>query len=224
MPIIEQNRTETLTPLGQIELGLPIADSPRPLLPAAKLWPVAIHEASHAVVALYYGIPFTFLTIRPRGTGGVRLDSEKHHALLDSNACRYASKTIIASYAGFLGHLKVFPSVSRDGAEYDMDQAGGLLFDNFKYERILDKPAGVFRCPTEDEIYIIAKRRGRRLWRITYRLVRRLFPVIQVVAMALLERKRLTSDEVVALVGPLVAKKRAALNKPRRLKTYETVD
>ena len=100
-----------------------------------------------------------------------------------------------------------------------MEHAGDLMYDYFKFERILDQNAGKFRCPTDAEIDIIANRRARRLWRITRRLVRWIFPVIQLVARALLDRKRLTGDEVESTAGALIAKYRAFANKFRHSKT-----
>ena len=177
----------------------------------SELWPIAVHEAGHAVVSVYYEIPFTQLFITPDGSGGLMFNMKKHEVLLKSPAqVRYASRLIVSCYSGFVGHRRVFPSVSREGVKDDTNHAGGLLHYYFKYERILDKNTGKFRCPIDAEIEILVKRRARRLWRVTQRLVRRLFPVIQVVARALLERKRMTGEEVVALAGPLIANKRAA--------------
>jgi len=199
----------------QPELELPLAASLRPALASSKLWPVAVHEAAHAVVSVYYGVPVTRLLVNPNGTGDMLFDVEKHKALLKSPARgRYPSKLIVSCYAGFIGHRRVFPSVSRAGVEDDMEHVCNLLYDNFKFERILDQNTGRFRCPTDAEIEIIANRRAKRLWHITHRLVRRLFPVIQVVARALLERRQMTGDEVEALAGPLIAKERATWAKP----------
>ena len=209
----------------QPELELPLAESPRPAMSSSELWPVAVHEAGHAVAHVYYRIPFRCLLIEPNGDGWVKFDMDKHKALLKSHPrIRYPSKLIVTSYSGFIVHRRVFPSVSRSGMEADEEQVAGLLYSNFKYERILDKATGVFRCPTDAEIEIIADRRARRLWRITQRLMRGLFPVIQAVARALLDRKEMSGEEVEALAGPLIAKEQAAWTKPSSRKPHETLD
>jgi hypothetical protein len=189
----------------QPELELKITDAPGPAISAAERWSIAIHEAGHAVVCVYYEIPFTRLYIQPNGNGGVMLDREKERLLQSPPRVRYASKLIVSGYAGIVGHRKINPSVPFAGAKYDHDHVSGLLWYDFKYERIFDKTTGSFRSPTEAEVEVIVNRRARRLWRITRRLVHKLYPVIVAVARVLIERKRMTGDEVVAIAGPLIA-------------------
>ena len=198
--------------MHQPELELPIADSPRPELSAAELWATAIHEAGHAVVAVYFKIPFTCLYIRSNGNGGLILDRRKNRMLLESpGRVRYASKLIVTGYSGYIGHRKIIKCEPRGGVKYDAEHIRDLLWDTTRYERRLDKSTGCFQRTTEAEAEQIVNRRVRRLWRVAFHLVRKLFSVIQVVARALIERKRLKGAEVVALAGPLIAKERAAL-------------
>jgi hypothetical protein len=194
----------------QTELGLQIANSPWKTAPDSRLWPIAIHEAGHAVVAVYYELPFTSVRIQPKGAGWLQLNRKKLEPLLrgPSRASRYASKVIVMGYAGYIAELKVSPYAPRSSAKPDEEQNAGWLWETTLCKRRFDRTTGSYRRPTEAEIERVVTLRAHRLLLIAHRLVRRLFPVIELVAKALIEKKRLTGGQVGAIAGPTVAHER----------------
>jgi len=203
--------------MHQLELELPIADSPRPPKRAAARWSTAIHEAGHAVVAVYYRIPIVEACVECDGNGWVELDQDKIEPVLYTSACsRYLSKQAVMGYAGFVAILKLNPEVAArwrsGGDDWELNRDWlWWLWENALSERSHNRHADGQRKLTESEIEQMLVRRSRRLLLIARRLVRGLFPVIQVVARALFERQHLTGNEVVALAGPLIDTERAAL-------------
>jgi len=193
----------------QPELDLPITASPRPAKTGAARWSTAIHEAGHVVVAVYYDLPIVEVCGDGAGVGWVQLDQEKIEPHLYTPACtRYLSKQVVMGYSGFLAGRKLNPEVAirwRGGVE-DWELNGDFLW--WHWEHALGK-RHAHRQLTEIEVEQILTRRARRFLLIAQRLVRVLFPVVQTVARALLERQRLTDDEVAALAGPLIAQERA---------------
>jgi hypothetical protein len=138
--------------MRQPEFELPIADSSRAVMSVAELWSTAIHEAGHAVVAVYYEIPFTAIFIKPNGDGGLILDRRKDKHLLPSPArVRYASKLIVTGYSGYISQHKVAPATPRGGERYDAEHVGGLLWETTRHDRKFDRSTGCFRQPTEAE-------------------------------------------------------------------------
>ncbi len=203
--------------MHQPELELPAVDSPRPTKRAAALWSMAIHEAGHAVVAVYYGIPILEACVESAGKGWVQLDQEKIEPFLYTPACvRQLSQQVVLGYAGFIAILKLNPNVAirwRGGVDDWKLNKDWLwwLWDNSLGERSRNRNNASHQPLAEAQVEQILARQARRLLLISRRLVHGLFPVIQVVARALIERHRLTGDEVVALAGPLIAKERAGL-------------
>jgi len=202
-------RPSQSTPLMvQLDLGLQVADLGR--MPAAnsKLWAIAIHEAGHAVVAAYYGLPFTSVRVQARGGGWLQLNRKKLEPLLRGPFCvpRRAGQVIVMGYSGYAAELKVSPSAPRSSAEPDEEQNAGWLWETTRCERWFDRTTRRFRPPTEAELERMVTLRAHRLRRVAHRLVGRVFPAIELVAKALLERERLTGSEVAAIVGALVAK------------------
>ena len=108
-------------------------------------------------------------------------------------------------YAGYIAELKVCRSASRVAVEIDEEQNAALLWDTTRCERRFDRKTGSFRQPTEAEVERIVALRADRLCLIAHRLVRRLFPAIQVVAKVLIDRKQLSSSEVEAIVVSLIS-------------------
>ena len=214
----------------QPELELPITASPPPKR-AADRWAIAVHEAGHAVAAVFYEIPLTaaFVILHEVGSdtvaGRVRYDWEKVKLQMQSSPrARCASKLIVMGYAGFFAELKAKPSAHNGDSEYDGGQIHNFLLKHFSYKRKSEGRTGSQQTPPEAEIARAYNARSRRLVLVTRRLVDWLYPIIVMVALTLLERRRMTGEEVVALAGPLIAKKRAAMNGSRRLKSYEIMD
>jgi len=180
----------------------------------AAVWLTSIHEAGHAVVAVYYKLPIIEACVQGGGDGFVLLDQEQIEPLLyTANATRSICAQAVMSYAGFASTHRLKPGVARrwqSGVD-DWETTGLWLW--WLWENVVSK-----RCPARSHVLMTdarieqqLARRARRLFLIARRLVRGLFPVIQIVARALYERRCLSGAEVVALAGPLVAKLRPDL-------------
>ena len=86
----------------QLELGLEIIKLEKPLNPELEKWKVAIHEAGHAVVAIYYDVPFISIKIDSHLRGWTYFDEE----LIESNlktddGTKFANKMVIVGYGGY---------------------------------------------------------------------------------------------------------------------------
>ena len=224
VPAIEQHHTETLTPLGQIELDLPITNSPRPEKNAAARWATAIHEAGHAVVAVYYDIPIVEVHMKDARNAEIELDQEKIEPVLYTHACtRYISKQTVMAFSGFTANHKLNPEEVHSLFPCDKDLALAKIWLWWMWEHASCKrrsgrnPARQQKL-TEAEIERILARHACRLILISSRLVGELFPIIQTVASALFNRQRLTGDEIVALAEPLIAKARANMTSQRAVR------
>ena len=199
--------------LRQGEFDLPITESAGRLASASELWECAIHEAGHAVVAVYYNLPISDVVVRPDVTGRLTLDRAKIEPILDGPDCvRYLSKQVVMGYSGLFAQFRANPDAAAgiEDWEYNKDWLY-WMWDAVLYQRRFERRTPGEWPLTKAQVEEIIQRRARRLKRISRRLVRPLFPIIQLVAIALRERKRLTGDEVVAIAEPRVAKLRAAL-------------
>jgi len=191
--------------MAQSEFGLNLPKSHYYRDPILHRWSTSIHEAGHAVVAVFYKIPFLSITIEPDGAGWMHLDREKIEPVLNNSpSARYVNQLAIQGYAGFIAQLFEEPAADKFGATLDLEENSVLLYDHYSYNRIFDKTTGSFRQPTEDEIHKIVNRRAKLLWIITNRLVRRIFPIIVKVASELMKRNKLSGDEVKAIAEPML--------------------
>ena len=210
----------------QPELELPITESLLPPKQAAARWASAVHEAGHAVVSIFYEIPLTSMRIDSHGVRGKRFVTglvcneykTNKPPVRGPERARWISKLIVIKYAGFFAEQKANPSANGDGSWEDYDSIHKLLLKKSPCKRKPDLNNGSQQPPAEAEIARAYNALSRRLVLIAGRLVDWLYPIIVMVAHTLLERRRMTGEEVVALAGPLIAKKRAAMNRPRRLK------
>ena len=144
--------------------------------------------------------------------GRVSYDRNKMNLHIQkSSRARYASILIVTGFAGYIAELKAKPLADEANSERDIEKTNELLRKHFTYERKLDRETHSYRRPTETEIKIIINRRGCRLWLIAERLVHRFYPIVVIVARALIEQRKLTGHEVRAIAEPMIAKERADL-------------
>ena len=206
--------------LRQGEFDLPIAAASRPPKTTSEFWQVAIHEAGHAVVAAFYDLAFTEVNVLRTGdrNGVILLDWEEYDALADSRRrVRYTYQVVAMGYAGFFATRTICPAaVARNwcGSAIDWKETKKLLYDLWNtdlYLRRIQKQASPEWRMTKTQVKKVIALQARCLRLLSYRLVDRLFPAIQLVAIALRERQRLTKAEVVAIAGPEIAKLRTSL-------------
>ena len=180
----------------------------------AAVWLTSIHEAGHAVVAVYYKLPIIEACVQGGGDGFVLLDQEQIEPLLyTANATRSISAQAVMGYAGFAATHRLKPGAALRWESGVDDWETNNLWLWWLWDNVLSKrcPARRHALMTDAQIEHQLARRARRLFLIARRLVHGLFPVIQIVARALYERRRLAGAEVVALAGPLIANLRPDL-------------
>jgi ATP-dependent Zn protease len=151
-------------------------------MPSDKLRGTAYHEAGHAVVQLYLGLPIVDVTIVPdRDEGSLGHMTHPPPLRLDIPATRLARRQaardmMIGCYAGVAAQQLVDPSPAPFHGEDDSASASWLA-----------REYGVRTDPV-------------RLRREARRLVRQLSRYIDCLATALLKRPTLTEDEVKQLL------------------------
>ena len=203
--------------MNQPNLELPSTASPQQAKTVATLWNTAIHEAAHAVVAVYYGIPVLEACVEGAGKGFICLDKPKLEShLYAPDSRRYMSKQSVMGYAGFIAVHKLKPEVVGSWesglSDWKLNAAWlWWLWETVLYKRRSSRYPDRKRLLTEAEIEQILARRARRLLLISRHLVHGLFPVIEIVAGVLIENEWLTGDELVMLAGPLIDKFRTNL-------------
>ncbi len=172
-------------------------DARRPVAPLAT----AYHEAGHVVVAAYFGLPTTDVTIVPSGDA-FGMATHPSPLMLDlgsegtAAARRSAARDmIVASYAG-LAAQRLVDTQAPDFHGHG-DEEGAM--DLSRTYAVLPRSG----CFVGDEVHeaYLARLRGE-----AERLVRRLRTAIQALARALLSRKTIPGDEAVAFVEPIIAR------------------
>ena len=159
----------------------------------------AYHEAGHVVVATYFGLPTTKVTIDPTDDA---FGEWVHPSpfMLDLGRRRVgparrqaARQMIIASYAGLAAERMIDPQAPDFRGEADNEGAMDLSREYRVFPRN--------RCFVGDDTH--QKYLGR-LRREARRLVRKLRPAIEVLAQELLRRETIPGDEAMALVEPII--------------------
>jgi ATP-dependent Zn protease len=151
----------------------------------------AYHEAGHVVIALHFGMPLRWVSIEPAGEcmGHTLIHPER-----PAGTPRELREEIVFSLVGYQAEIEFDPSVDMEDGYIGADESDAL-------EAVSWYPVRRARGEDKDEAYdrYLERFRGE-----TLRLVRQLWPAIQMVACELLKHETVTGDEVKALVGHMV--------------------
>ena len=156
-----------------------------------SLTATAHHEASHAVVHLTFGHTVTSVSIMKSadGNGVVTIPSPMLADLGDTDLRRrrrrYARQSIIASFAGLIGHRRIDP---------DAPDSHGASDESMAWELSTDYEVWPPRCETiGDEVH---RDYLETLRRKAGRLVTQYWSEVGVLAGLLLKRKKLDTKQI----------------------------